>query len=272
MKNEIYLSMVFVFVFACLYFNNKLNQTANNPIILDIHQIKPIEYDENLLILNSRNEKITSIFYEQIDLETKGIHVSSHISYEKPNNFRMINSSFLGKETDIGSNQDYFWFWSKRMQPPALFYSSHVNLYKTNLRTPFHPVWMMDIIGINSINLKDALVFKHKDNIVVSRNDISVTGKRITRVYLIDPQKMAFCGHYIYDKHDQIIVSAEIFEYHEVDGYFLPKKITINWFEENIQVKWVLQKPAINKTININSWIMPHISNKIDLNGYVPTH
>ena len=43
----------------------------------------------------------------------------------------MISNSFLGKETDVGSNEKQFWFWSKRMKPSVLFYSEHENLNKT---------------------------------------------------------------------------------------------------------------------------------------------
>ncbi len=77
-----------------------------------------------------------------------GIAVKSSISYEKSLNFRMINSSFFGKEVDVGSNEKEFWFWSKRMKPPALFHTIHDNLKNTNLKTPFHPLWIKEIIEI----------------------------------------------------------------------------------------------------------------------------
>jgi hypothetical protein len=194
--------------------------------------------------------------------------MDSVLLYEKDKNFRMVNWSFLGKESEIGSNDNYFWFWSKRMNPPSLYYAKHEDLPKTNLKTPFHPNWIMETAGISEIPLAQTTIVKYGKYVVAMYDALSNSGEKITRAYLIDPQRKAIVGHYIFNKAGLPVVSAEVTTFHDLNGYNFPKEMKVIWFEEGFQSDWTLDQPTVNVIIDSKNWAMPDMKDKIDLNGY----
>jgi hypothetical protein len=247
------------------------------PILLKLDQITAapnVVINSDLLHMNTRNELIKNICYPNILMQTDEIkfvaELKSTLVYEKELKFRMMVWSILGKESDIGSNDDIFWFWSKRMTPPALFYAKHEDLHKTRLKTPFHPSWMKDLVGINPVDSTDASIFAQGSYLVVAKFQLSVMGEPIVRMYLIDPARMAYVGHYIFKTSGELVVSAEILDFHEVNGYFLPKTIDITLTEENLKTKWIMDRPVLNTQINPLNWQHDTYKTTIDLNGYAP--
>jgi hypothetical protein len=88
---------------------------------------------------------------------------------------------------------------------------------------------------------------------------------------LIDREKKAYYGHYLFDQNNAPVVSFEVYDYYLVDGVYVPKEVGIIWHKESLKLKWILSKPVINSTLDGKNWIMPEINPKIDLKGYVPT-
>jgi hypothetical protein len=264
-----------VLIFLCYL---KPFQKKSTPILLKFNQIVPapsIENDITLLShMNARNALIENILYPHVVIKTEnirlGAELNANLMFEKPLKFRMMVYSFFGKESDIGSNDEVFWFWSKRMDPPALFYAKHEDLYKTRLKTPFHPAWIREIIGVSAIDLDNLTIFKQDDFLVLMKHKMGILGEPILRVYLIDPLKMTFKGHYIYKTDGSLVASAEVLEYYEVNGYFLPKVISTNWAEEGLKSKWIMDCPVINTKIDPSNWKCDNYKNRIDLNGYAP--
>lgn len=274
MLKKIYFLLIFTAVLVCLSFMKKSQPIVFKPVLLNLEKITarpPTPTYEALVLLNSRNQLIKNIVFNKIKVKVEGFNLDSKLFYEKSLRFRMINWSILGKETDIGSNDSFFWFWSKRMSPPAVYWAKHEDLYKTRLKTPFHPLWMMEIIGVNTIDLENSTVFEHGHDLAIVQHKLSVLGQPIVRIYLVDPVKQAFIGHYIYDVNGKLVVSAEINTFQEIAGYHLPKSMTINWVEENIQINWELDTPLINCQIDSTNWDCD-LKNKelINLKGYIP--
>lgn len=261
----------FIFIFSILILIN-YNKTSHVPQSIKISNIKYEKKEEiNPLIikLNDKNNKISSISYNESKIYLDGINVKANINYEKNLNFRMISKSIFGVESDIGSNENEFWFWSKRMKPSYLFYSDHKDLKKTRLRTPFNPHWMMQILGVNEIKTFDKS-FYYKEYLAIASYDENNYGSKITRVQLLDIEKNCFFAHYIFNSYDELIVSAEVSEYYSVGEFNVPKSIDINWIEENLHIKWELGQPTINKKIDLNHWKMPKNYQKINLTEYIP--
>jgi hypothetical protein len=182
----------------------------------------------------------------------------------------MKNSSFFGLETDIGSNDKIFWFWSRRMKPSALFWAKHEDLHKTYLKTPFHPDWMMETIGIDEIDTKGCEVFDYKNYVVVKQHRIdAITNKPVLKIFLIDKDKKAFYGHYLLDAKGNTIISFEVKTYHQVSNLYFPKTVGIIWNQEKIQLNWELSQPVINVNFNKENWVLPNIRPQLELSDYI---
>lgn len=260
--------LFFIFVIACIILISISKQTEK----IDFKELKSvpfvIENNQFLDDFNNKNSKINSI-YSNVAISSQGITLNSAIVYEKKIKFRMISESIFGTELDIGSNDQYFWFWSKRMKPSALFYAKHEDLKNTRLRTPFNPNWMIELLGVSNID-KNCSYFEYKNDLVVSEIVTDNFGNVINKLRLIDRNKKSCIAHFLYDKNMNPIISAEIKEFYAIEDCFLPKKIEIFWYEENIKSVWNLSEPKINLHISSDKFIVPNISPKIDLNGYDP--
>ena len=205
--------------------------------------------DSNIIqYLNDRNEKIKSIYYK-LTIRMSGLlqDLDGYLYYEKDKKFRMFVYSSFGLELDIGSNEQYFWFWSKRMKPPILYYCLHKNSDKTRLKTPLNPLWLMELTNINTID--KGAISKYKGKIAVSE-----VRNGIMKIILVD-QNANIIGHYLYDNH--LITSCEM----------TPRTIEIIWPDEAIRMNWTIDYSQINVKIDTNNWQMPDMRRKVDMSS-----
>ena len=249
-----------------------LNESIISDIIQPPAPFPKSEIERLVEEINQGHRLIRNIVYEDITIRIKGVplKISSYIAYEKNDYFRMFNSSWTGKEGDIGMNSTHFWFWSKRMKPSALYYAKHEDLYKSRLKSPFHPKWTVACLGINEIDLSNAIAGKMDKYYAIAFNEIDTLNRPIVRIILVDPLKKAIIGHYLYDENNNVIVSTEVLEFHNVDGNLLPAIMRTIWYQEDITMEWELEEPKINQTIPSNTFDMPNMRHKIDLGQQRP--
>jgi len=198
--------------------------------------------------LNLRNRGIRSVWYNHIKLHVKDrvtVRLEGFMGYEKPRKFKMQLRSFFGKELVVGSNDQYFWFWSKRMDPPALYYCEHENLYRSRLKTPFHPIWIMESLGLGQISVKNAKLDVIGDYWKVTEIRVNTLGQKVMKTTLIDTNTKAVVGHYIHDR-SRLIVSSEVEEFYRIDSHMVPKKIRTIWHEEGVELQWFFSEPKLN--------------------------
>ena len=218
--------------------------------------------------INIRNSKVKN-FASNATITISGVPVnlSAFIAYEKNKNFRLIANSILGKETDIGSNSHFFWFWSKRMVPNALYYAKYEDLNKTRLRTPFNPSWMMESFCLSTLDTDKAVVIDQEGKYLrLIEKRKNAVGNVIFKATLIDPQQKIIYGHYLYNETGRPIASTEIKQYFKLpNGDYLPAKFLITWHEENVKMTLILNRPQLNVRINEEVWDLPRMRNVIDM-------
>ena len=232
--------------------NNQIYATPTNDAIQIIAAI-----NANYATLKTMDGDLSVVASAKITANLWG-----KIDFEKEKNFRMQLSSRLGAETDVGSNQQYFWFWSKRMKPSYLYYAAHQDLQRTPLKTLFHPLWMMECLGIGEIDLKGAVIYKQGSYLTVRQTRIGTMGQLAVKVTLVDIGKKVVIGHYLYDDDLKLIASSETIEFQNCGEFRIPKKIRMVWHEEGAGMELELNHVQINKIINKNTWEIPNIKKK----------
>jgi len=265
--------LIFALVLGGLFYS-RISSIPGKMTFLEVTDLPNSKLNPNatrtVLAMNDHWRNVRSIVYPKLTVQSHGFKLDSCLLYEKPRNFKMVNWSFLGKESELGSDQDYFWFWSKRMNPPALYYARHEDLPKTNLKTPFNPNWLAEIVGINEIPTA-VVASDYNQYVVIMYEAKSLTGEMVTRAYLVDPKTKAFVGHYVFNAAWQPIISAEITDHYVINGFYVPKEMTVIWFEENFRSKWYFEQPQINVAIDPENWKMPEIKERINLDGNSPS-
>jgi len=246
------LCLAFIFVLAGTkrrIYNFSLEEVEKWPSVKD---------EEIIQEINERNAKIKNIQSNDVTITIKkrfSIRLKGSLAYEKDLKFRMIIKSFLGRrdECDVGSNDSHFWYWSRRLNPPSLYYAEHKNLMVTGLRLPFHPLWMMEAVSIGKIDTKNAVVKREGDRLVVLQPRTSTLGASIIKATLIDTKTKRIIGHYIYDNKGNIKVSTEV----RYSNGVLSQIQTI-WYEENVLISFDLLNVSLNKEIDASRWEMPN--------------
>lgn len=181
---------------------------------------------------------------------------SGSLYYQHDKNFRLI-ASRRTTELDVGSNDALFWFWSKRMRPPNLYYCEHGNLTRSGLKTPFNPLWMMESMNIKGIDANNVKVFQYGKNKMIRQMRVSSLNELVIKETLIDPERSLILGHYLYDQNKKLIASSEVTGFQNVQGHIVPKSLRIIWHEEEVQMTWTLNNTSINCSINNSIWRMP---------------
>ena len=135
-----------ILLLAAIFINhqkNFVNSTYQSP-----NETVKNELESLIIDVNNKNSTILSFRSNcEIQFNISPIKLDGTIQYKKNNNFKMITESAFGKESEIGSNDIMFWFWSKRMEPRALYYAYNTDLELTRLKAPFNPVFVRQTLG-----------------------------------------------------------------------------------------------------------------------------
>ena len=215
-------------------------------------------------VINKSNKIIESIYSTiNVRLDERSIRLSGIIAYNKSKQFRMQINSFAGKEIDIGSNDHIFWLYSKRMSPPYLYYSRYEDMINTRLKPLFHPLWVIESLGLSDVSGTD---FQKMGNYIASvEQDADFIGQKIIKMTLIDPNKPAIIGHYLYDQNNNLIASSEVESFYRFGEAFIPKKIRLVWQQEKKSLTIDIENPSINKPLSVSLWQMPKTKKMLDM-------
>lgn len=205
---------------------------------------------------NSRNKKINKI-YANIVVKCNNLSNYGTICYEKKQNFRMILNFAFFKNLDIGSNQNFIWFWSKNIKPKALYFCSYEDLHKTRLKKIFHPNIIKKILGIETlqnyqikINEFDIEVIENLENELTKKTILNQNG--IKEIF-------------IYEKGIEILRVKNI-EFEKIQEFIIPKTIQVYWIQENVKSEWRLENIQLNN--NYQDFTMPDYRPKINISNY----
>lgn len=251
--------LILIFFIFSLFLLNTLKNNNNNSEKIKKPIGNEINSDPIINKINDNSKNINKI-QSKIKIQQGIFSIYGFIAFEKPNNFSMVCNSILGKELEIGSNKDYFWFFSRNMKPKALYYCFAGDVEKTRLRKIFYPSLLKEFLCIHEINNKKLKINK---DFIYSEEKINLGQQVFDKITIIKNNKII--GYLLFEN-DKMIIKIEILEFQKIDKKILPKKIKIEWIEENIEQEWILSETQINS--NFSSWSMPDYKIKINLVDY----
>jgi hypothetical protein len=184
-----------------------------------------------------------------------GISVPASIAVEAPRNFRLRVSEPLTRveALDMGSNRDQFWFWAKDAQPQQVLTISHSDLpaAQRELRVPFDPDWLMEVLGVIPIDASQVTLTRGRAD-APTLELISETptrdGMPIRKVIRIDACHGIIREHALYDSRGVLIARAALAD-HRIDpqtGLILPRIVSFDWPAMRQSMKMVLGNVELN--------------------------
>jgi hypothetical protein len=169
---------------------------------------------------------------------------------QKPRNFLMAADVFGSREVDLGSNDQEFWWWIKKNDPPYQYFCSYKDLTSGQVRHvpfPFQPDWIVDAMGMGSYGPPDRYKLEVEgEKLKLVEKTRSPQGQPVRKVIVMNrwpvrsprPQVTDFL--LLDDASGKEICSAHITETQldntkDGKGGILPRKIEFRWSMPNNQ-------------------------------------
>jgi hypothetical protein len=209
--------------------------------------------------------------------------LSGNIAAQRPGRFRLTAGSVAGPELDLGSNDELFWLWVRRNQPPAVYFCRHSQFANSNIRQmlPVEPSWLLAALGM--VDIDPASVFDgpvpsaRGAGTVELRTWLPSAGGNLQRVLLIDATRAWVVEQHVYDQAGTKLLAsarAESHRYYEVEQVSLPERISIELPATNLKLAINLGQMQINQLQGDRAqlWTLPTFDGypQYDLGGAVP--
>ncbi|MCR4411223.1 MAG: hypothetical protein NUV77_02220 [Thermoguttaceae bacterium] len=189
------------------------------------------------------------------------------IAFERPRRFRLVaGTGVTGPEVDLGSNDEGFWFWVRRNEPPALYYCRHDEFAASPVRRqlPIDPYWLIEAFGITYLD--PALPHSNPIPVAGGRYEIHTTTETpqgpAVKVTVIDGVRGWVLEQRIYDSRRQLVASASSgrFRRDPLSGAFFPTIIDVRSPVHQFAMRVDLASVTVNRPLGNPErlWAMPH--------------
>jgi hypothetical protein len=198
------------------------------------------------------NAKAVSGFQADVDLTARQngqpIGLTGMVACQKPRSFR-LKANILGKPgVDLGSNDDEFWYWISKADPPYLCHCSYKDLPRVKqLPFPFQPDMVLTAMGLAEYDLaRQYTVRTNPQTIELIEATKSPQGQDLWKTVIFNraeatatrPQVVA---HVLQDAKGNVVCRAQIEEAAFVTGdrggrAALPVRVKLTWPAEKLEL------------------------------------
>jgi hypothetical protein len=215
-----------------------------------------------LMSINNNTNKVRSVFSTNANLKADGVPVNlrANLAIERPRNFRLrADHSISGAEMDVGSNQQEFWLWIKRNQPPATFVGRHDQFAVSQAKQifPVEPEWLIEALGLVTFSPDQPIQgpIPRGTHEVEIRTTRMTAGQPLNQVYRIDTTRGVITEQHLYAANGERIASAFCSEHRmQIDqGVVMPRKVVLEWPATKMKLTldlWDLQVNTIGPEQN----------------------
>ncbi len=222
--------------------------------------------EQVISVVNRNNSQIRTFSSSRATIDGTGFpSLGASIAFERPLRLRMrAETGLTGTEFDFGSNDELFWFWVRRNDPPAVYYCRHDQIASCEaLRTmPIEPEWLIEALGV--AELDPSLPYQGptplpNDRLRIDTIRNTPEGPQ-TKVTIIDGAQGWILEQYLFDAQRRLLASSRA-EGHRRDplsGLIMPTVVRINCPPAQMSMRIDLGNVEINRPLsNAALWTMP---------------
>lgn len=239
--------------------------------------------DQVIAAVNQNSSRVRSLSVTNAAItipDTMALPIlNGNIAAERPNRFRLTAGTIAGQELDLGSNDQLFWLWLRRNQPPAVYFCRHEQFANSNIRQmlPIEPSWLLAALGM--IDIDPATVIDgptvRGPGLVEIRTSLPSAGGNLQRVLLIEATRGYVVEQHVYDQGGKVLLASAVSEatrYYTVEQVSLPERLMIRLPTANMTLRINLGIMQINPALGQQLWTLPTYdgSPQYDLGGAVP--
>ncbi len=238
--------------------------------------------DQVIAAVNQNAARVVSYQTNNASITVPGMPgiplLRGNIAAQAPGKVRLQASTALtGPEVDLGANDELFWFWVKRNEPPALYFSRHDQFANSAAKQvmPIEPQWLLDALGMMQLSPNDRHEgpFPHGPNSQDSgeleiRSVIQTRGGQMSKSTIIDARRAWVLEQHIYDATGTLVASTRATDhrYHPGVGVSLPQKIELRVPAAQLSLSINVGTVQLNALPNNPVlWSLPAITPQVDL-------
>lgn len=192
-------------------------------------------------VVDRLNENIVKLHgWRSTDVQISGrgllVRLEAMVDVERERKFRMVARSFTNEEADLGSNEEWCWFWMKRSVPKRIYLARHEDVAGTAFggQIPFQPDWLMQVLGVTPLNPSEYTLHNHPENkrvVTLVAETVSPGGRVVRRLIDVDSRHGLITGYTLQDISGRLLARARLSE-HRVDretGIVMPHRVQLEW-------------------------------------------
>ena len=116
--------------------------------------------DQIVGVIHDNTQRVRNYMAPQAVISVPGVpRLSAQVACEPPRRFRLrAQTAVSGNELDLGSNDDLFWLWIRRHEPPVMLFCRHDQYAQSSARRllPIRADWMPELLGLVSFDPADS--------------------------------------------------------------------------------------------------------------------
>lgn len=212
--------------------------------------------DDVVDVVNANTARVQTLYAPDAKIQSgKFPALRSSLAIERPQRFRLQAGLLSGTELDLGSNDELFWFWMKRGQPPALYFCRHDEFGASPARQvmPLEPQWLVEAIGLTTFPPEG----QHEGPQPVGNGRLEIRSRiptdhgEVLKITRVGERTGWVLEQHVYDSAGVRLASA-IATKHQHDaatGVTLPRHVEINWPTQDLSLTVDLQDVQINPSL-----------------------
>ncbi len=231
---------------------------------------------ELVAFLNNNAHRLNSLDCEDLDLQAsqgdQTIGLMGRMICQKPRNFRLNARAAGTPMVDLGSNQQEFWFWIAKSEPPYLFHCSHQDFAqgRAKMAFPFQPDWIMAALGMAEYDPNKPYEVKTTGRQTIELIETSATpqGQAVRKVTVFQrAPTLQVSGHVLRDMNGKDICTARITAAGRdpASGLTYPRSVQLEWPSDRVRLSMRLSEVTLNS--NLDARIAGGLFSRANFNG-----
>ena len=204
--------------------------------------------------VHDNTRRVRSLMAPQAVLSAPGVpRLSAQVACEPPRRFRLrAQTAITGGELDIGSNDELFWLWIRRHEPPVTLFCRHDDYGRSSARKliPLRADWMPELLGLVTFRPEDRHdgPFPLADGRLEVRSRLAGPDGEVAKSTIIDGTTGLVLEQHLFTASGERLASVRTTQ-HRVDppsGAALPRSVEVSWPASGVEFQLELSSITTN--------------------------
>lgn len=204
--------------------------------------------------VHDNTRRVRSLMAPQAVLSVPGVpRLSAQVACEPPRRFRLrAQTAITGSELDIGSNDELFWMWIRRHEPPVTLFCRHDDYARSQARTliPLRAEWMPELLGLVTFRPED----RHEGPYPLADGRLEVRSRmggpdgEMLKSTILDGTTGLVVEQHLFTAAGERVASVRTTQ-HRVDppsGAALPRMVEVSWPASGVEFRLELSSVTTN--------------------------